>query len=117
MSGFALTFYISMMRFNTLYILAAAAFSVFACAEKEPDNENAPEINLQVTPNAISVSSAAQEVILSVGADADWGVTPMDSWVKTSPTGGGKGQTDLKVTLQENKSSDERKTTLLFRTG
>ena len=117
MSGFALTFYISMMRFNTLYILAAAAFSVFACAEKEPDNENAPEINLQVTPNAISVSSAAQEMILSVGADADWGVTPMDSWVKTSPTGGGKGQTDLKVTLQENKSSDERKTTLLFRTG
>ena len=117
MSGFALTFYISMMRFNTLYILAAAAFSVFACTEKEPDNENAPEINLQVTPNAISVSSAAQEVILSVGADADWGVTPIDSWVKTSPTGGGKGKTDLKVTLQENKSSDERKTTLLFRTG
>ena len=50
----------------------------FGCGEKEPEQGNAPEINLQVTPGEISVSSAAQEVILTVGADADWGVTPID---------------------------------------
>ena len=48
----------------------------FGCGEKEPEQGNAPEINLQVTPGEVSVSSAAQEVILTVGADADWGVTP-----------------------------------------
>ena len=105
------------MKFKTLYILAAASLMAFGCGEKEPEQGNAPEINLQVTPGEISVSSAAQEVVLTIGADADWGVTPVDSWVKTSPTGGGKGETALKVTIEENKSSDERQTTLLFRTG
>ena len=98
-------------------MILLAAFFCVSCGEKEPEQGNAPEINLQVTPGEISVSSAAQEVTLTVGADADWGVTPVDSWVKTSPTGGGKGETALKVTIEENKSSDERQTTLLFRTG
>ena len=106
-----------MMRFNTLYILAAAIFSVFACAEKEIGNENAPEIKLQVTPDEISVSSDAREVTLTVNADSDWGVTPMDSWVKTSPTGGIKGETAVKISVEENKTGDARQTTLLFKYG
>ena len=101
---------------SVLMILSAVLFCI-GCGEKEPEQGDAPEINLQVTPGEVSVSSAAQEVVLTVGADADWGVTPVDSWVKTSPTGGGKGETALKVTIEENKSSDERQTTLLFRTG
>ena len=88
-----------------------------ACGEKDPQGGDAPEVKLQVTPAEISVSSAAQDVVLTVGAEKDWGVTPIDSWVKTSPTGGVKGETTVKVTIEENKSLEERATTLLFRSG
>ncbi len=95
-----------------------AVFISVACTGKGPDMDNeAPQIKLQVSPQSISVSSDAQTLTLDVGADADWGVTPMDSWVKTSPTGGVKGNTTVKVTVEENKTGDQRQTTLLFRTG
>ena len=106
-----------MKIFNILYILTLFAALFCSCGEKGSEQGNAPEINLQVTPQSISVSSDAQDVMLSVGADSDWGVTPLDSWVKTSPTGGIKGETTVKVSIEENKTDDERQTTLLFRIG
>ena len=105
------------MRFKTILLIAALAGMTAACGEKDPQGGDAPEVKLQVTPAEISVLSTAQEVVLTVGADADWGVTPMDPWVKTVPTGGGKGETALKVTVEENKTGDVRQTTLLFKTG
>ena len=45
------------------------------------------------------------------------GVTPMDNWVKTTPTGGISGETQIKVSVDENKTDDSRQTVLLFRTG
>ena len=105
------------MRFNTLYILTIFAALFCSCGEKGPDQGTAPEIKIQIAPQSISVSSDAQDVTLSVGADSDWGVTPLDSWVKTSPTGGIKGETTVKVSIEENKTDDERQTTLLFRVG
>ena len=88
-----------------------------ACDGKEPQGNDVPEGKLQVTPEEISVSSDAQEVVLTVTADSDWGVTPLDSWVRTSPTGGIKGETAVKVDLEENKTGDVRQTTLLFKYG
>ena len=105
------------MRFKTTLLIAALAILTIACGEKEPQGGNAPDVKLQVTPAEISVSSAAQEVVLTVGAETDWGVTPMAEWVNTSPTGGIKGETTVKVTIDENKTGDERATTLLFRSG
>lgn len=105
------------MRLKTLLLIAALAGITAACGEQDPQGGNAPDVKLQVTPNEISVSSAAQEVVLTVVAETDWGVTPVDSWVKTSPTGGVKGETTLKVTIEENKTLDGRATTLLFRSG
>ena len=105
------------MRFKTILLIAALAGVTAACGEKDPQGGDAPEVKLQVTPAEISVSSAAQDVVLTVGAEKDWGVTPIDSWVKTSPTGGVKGETTVKVTIEENKSLEERATTLLFRSG
>ena len=104
------------MEKSVIHILIL--FILLGCTEKGPDTGGqAPLINLQVTPGTVSVSSDAQSVTLTVGADADWGVTPLDTWVKTTPTGGGKGETAVKVTVEENKSMDTRQTTLLFKTG
>ena len=105
------------MRFKTLYIIAAVMALASACDGKEPQGNDVPEGKLQVTPEEISVSSDAQEVVLTVTADSDWGVTPLDSWVKTSPPGGIKGETAVKVDLEENKTGDVRQTTLLFKYG
>lgn len=88
------------------------------CTPKDPDKgDETPQINLQVSPQTISVSSDAQIVTMNVDAGSDWGVTPLDSWVKTSPTGGVKGNTAIKVTMEENRTGDRRETVLLFRTG
>ena len=104
------------MEKSVIYIFIL--LSLLGCTKKSPDTGGeAPSINLQVSPNHVSVTSDAQFVTLTVGADADWGVTPMDPWVKTVPTGGGKGETALKVTVEENKTGDVRQTTLLFKTG
>ena len=105
------------MRFKTLYVIVAVMALASACDGKEPQGNDVPEGKLQVTPEEISVSSDAQEVVLTVTADSDWGVTPLDSWVKTSPTGGIKGETAVKVDLEENKTGDVRQTTLLFKYG
>ena len=105
------------MGFKTIFLIAVLAGMTAACGEKDPQGGNAPEVKLQVTPAEISVSSAAQEVMLTVGAETDWGVTPTDTWLKTSPTGGIKGETFVKVTIQENKALEERTTVLLFRSG
>ena len=103
------------MKFQIISIIAA---TLLGCTEKAPDTQNeAPQIKLQVSPQSRSVSSEAQTLTLDVVAESDWGVTPMDAWVKTSPTGGVKGETTVKVTLEENKTGDQRQTTLLFRTG
>ncbi len=105
------------MRFKTLLLIAALAGMTAACGEKEPQGGNASQASLAVTPDKVAVSSDAQEVVLSVSSDSDWGVTPLESWVKTSPTGGIKGETSVKVTLEENKTGDVRNTTLLFKYG
>ena len=70
-----------------------------------------------MTPQSISVSADAQEVVVTVVADSDWGVTAADSWLKASQTGGGKGTTEIKISVEKNDAEDSRETALLFRTS
>ena len=60
------------MRFKTLYIIAAVMALASACDGKEPQGNDVPEGKLQVTPEEISVSSDAQEDVLTVTADSEW---------------------------------------------
>ena len=72
--------------------------------------------SIVVEPQSVDVSSAPQEVVLKVQADADWGVSAVDPWLKLSQTGGGKGETEIKVSIEENNAEEQREAVLLFRT-
>lgn len=106
------------MKSKIFTIFSLLIFFGCSCSENAPSSGNdAPDIHIQVNPHMISVSPDAQEVTLSVNADGDWGVSPADAWVKTNPTGGMKGQTELKVMIEANLGAKDRETSLVFRTG
>ena len=101
---------------STLFSILLA-LACFGCSNQNPDTDSAVEESIAVTPQSINISSYAQDVVVNVQAEADWGVTAMDSWLKTSQTGGGKGAAEIKVSVEENDAEDQRETALVFRTG
>lgn len=106
------------MKIRTLLIVAALASAICACKKDSQKTESGiSSATLQITPDEVSVSAAAQDVTITVVAESDWGVTPMESWIKVSPTGGIKGETTVKLSIEENKTGDVRQTTLLFKYG
>ncbi len=88
------------------------------CTEPDPTPAPAPDAPaLSLSVGEISVQHEAAEVTVAVTADGDWGVTSKDkSWVNVSPGGGGKGTSDIKVRIDENKTGDVRQTELVFKT-
>ena len=106
------------MKFNILPLFTVFAFFGCSCTENGPaQGGDSAEINVQVTPQSVSLTSEAQDVILEVDADSDWGVFAEDKWLKTVPTGGGKGKTELKVIAEANYGSKARESVLTFRTA
>ena len=106
------------MKFNILPLFTVFAFFGCSCTENGPaQGGDSAEINVQVTPQSVSLTSEAQDVILEVNADSDWGVFAEDKWLKTVPTGGGKGKTELKVIAEANYGSKSRESVLTFRTA
>ena len=106
------------MKFNILPLFTVFAFFGCSCTENGPaQGGDSAEINVQVTPQSVSLTSEAQDVILEVNADSDWGVFAEDKWLKTVPTGGGKGKTELKVIAEANYGSKARESVLTFRTA
>ncbi len=95
-------------------ILAALLF--FGCGE--PDVTPTPqEVKLSLNKESVSVQHEAAELVVSVTADGDWGVSSKDkSWVNVSPGGGVAGTSDVKVKIAENKTTDPRETELVFNT-
>lgn len=75
------------------------------------------EVNLTLDCESIVVSSEAAEKTVSVTSDGDWGVSAKDkSWVSVSPSGGGKGTSDILVKIAENTTGDVRENAVVFRT-
>jgi hypothetical protein len=92
------------------------ALTCLGCSDQNPEPDNVLSDSIVVEPQSVNVSSAPQEVVLKVQADADWGVSAVDPWLKLSQTGGGKGETEIKVSIEENNAEEQREAVLLFRT-
>ncbi len=96
-----------------MFVLAAGVF--FGCQEPAP--APVPEVSLTLGTEALSVQYEAQDVVVSVTADGDWGVTSLDkTWVTVAPSGGLAGTSDVTVTFAENTTGDVRETELVFTT-
>ena len=100
-----------------LLLLWAATLSTTACGEKPVVQPEEPA-TLTVSPGSASVSWEAIVVDMSVNANCEWGVSVADKdWCSVSPSGGIKGSSTVKVSLQPNRTGKERKTIVTFRYG
>lgn len=104
------------MKLKT-FILAVIASVFCSCGEPGPAAGEEPKGKVILDVDRIELSHEAQTSVISVDADCDWGVFSQDSWIKVSPTGGVKGLSEVKVTVEENKSGEPRESVLLFRYG
>ena len=91
---------------------------VTGCGKPEPDgSSDTGKVNLTLSCESIVVSSSAVEKTVTVTSDGDWGVSAQDkSWLSVTPSGGGKGTSDILVKIAENKTGDVRENAIVFRT-
>lgn len=96
-------------------LLLFMAATLFNCScGQEPVPEEAG--TLSVSPSSVNATYEAGTTVLTVTADCDWGVSAADKdWCTVSPSGGIKGDTQVKVTLTTNRSGKPRNTALTFR--
>ena len=88
-----------------LMCLAAAAFAIAACGEKEPQKTETPEIS--VNPAEISVESAGGTATLQITSNTKWAISTTDAWISFEPASG-EGNASVTVTAAENTAYKER---------
>ena len=107
----------SLINIKGLLLLCAATLFTTCACDSKPAVEPA-EATLSVVPQAVNATWEGGTETVSVTASGDWGVSSADKdWCTVSPSGGIKGNSPVKVTLQANRTGKERETTLSFRYG
>lgn len=95
-----------------LLFMAATLFNCSCGQEPVPAEAG----TLSVSPSSVNATYEAGTTVLTVTASCDWGVSAADKdWCTVSPSGGIKGDTQVKVTLTTNRSGKPRNTALTFR--
>lgn len=98
--------------------LQAAAALLLASCQGAASGEAERSFNLTVDKTELSCTYEAAVLTLEVSADCEWGVSSgAPDWCTVSPSGGLSGKSEVKVSLAENYTSDERETALTFRYG
>ena len=98
-----------------LLLFAAATLLTHSCDGKPPVPS---ETALSVAPSVVNAVWNEEPVVLSVTASGDWGVFSADKdWCTVSPSGGIAGSSSVKLTLQPNRTGQERETTITFSYG
>lgn len=112
--GFPLLFKISYMMKMKIAILISIV--LFASCQK-PEPSPSPDVALTLGVEEVFVQHEATEVTVAVTADGDWGVSSQDKdWLTVTPSGGGKGTSDVLLKISENMTGDVRKSSVVFRT-
>lgn len=97
--------------------LLCLTFSLFAVAcDKTPEDSKTTVGIITLSDEALTVNCDKQTVSVTVDADMEWGVYPQADWIKSQPSGGVKGTTTVKLTIEENKTGDVREDIVEFRT-
>ena len=99
-----------------LLLCAATLFTTCSCEGNTPVEP--AEATLSVAPTAVNAGWEAGTETVTVTASGDWGVSSADKdWCSVSPSGGIKGSSPVKVSLQANRTGKDRETVLTFRFG
>lgn len=100
-------------------VIRTLIIALIAASCTEPIEENKPTgVQIQVDPTELTVDFEEQDVFVTVTSDADWGSSVSDqSWCSVYPTGGLKGETKVKISVNKNILTDDRENTITFRTA
>lgn len=97
--------------------MAAVLLLCSASCEKNPQPQPVAG-NVSVSPEQIMADYAKSTKEITVTADCEWGIAASDkSWCTVSPSGGGKGETVVRVTISENTTLAVRENELVVRFG
>lgn len=101
------------------YLLLFPILAVMcACGDDDaPVDSPVGDVNIIFSPESLDFAYSADTRQISVTSDADWGLSSDQSWCKYSPTGGIKGTTTVKITVEKNSTDDMRTATLTFKSG
>lgn len=95
-------------------ILTVALLAV-SCSGPE-QTETRQGGSLTVDPTELTVAYNGAETYVAVTADADWDSSVEDpSWLSVFPTGGMKGETKVKITVDKNLLPEARENKITFR--
>lgn len=106
-------------RFAGLLLIAAAILCSSRCSGGAEPDVPAAAPSLTLSSEAFDFDYNARTVSYTVTCNSDWGVAidGAPDWVSVSPSGGISGSTSLKLTLKENKGTEKRSASLIFRAG
>lgn len=83
------------------------------CCSSNDDAEITADGTITVAPNPIVADSEGGSVVITVTSDAEWRITPADSWVSCRPSGGLSGVSEVTLTVAANPSQSASRTTTL----
>ena len=115
------------------FAFGAIAFGLLGCGEIENPTEPTPDpkpeevkseitIDADIITNGLSFTSATGEKSISFTTNEDWtlsiAATPSgDAWCSASTTSGAKGNANVKFSVTENTSYDDRSVSVTIKSG
>ena len=103
-----------MKMISSILVIALMAAS---CTE-QPADVKPTGGTVHINPSEITLDFEEQETYVTVTADADWGSSvAVPDWCTVYPTGGGKGETKVKLSVKKNLLTEDRTNTITFRTS
>ena len=104
--------------YNMKMIAKILAIALLAISCTGPEQTETPKGGtVQVSPAELTLDFEEQETYVTVTSDADWGSAVADpAWCSVYPTGGMKGETEVKITVKKNLLTEDRHNTITFRT-
>lgn len=96
-------------------ILAIALLAASCSGPAEETKPAGGKVTIDVSE--LTFDFEEQETYITVTSDSDWGSSVADnSWCTVYPTGGVKGDTEVKITVKKNILTEDRTNTVTFRT-
>jgi beta-glucanase (GH16 family) len=108
------------MTYHNLLALACATIISFSsCGGDDDDNSGVQaSASFTVSSESIIVDYPATTETLTVTSTADWNISTTADWITLRPSGGVKGETtNVKVTIKENSTSQDRSASLTLKAG
>jgi endoglucanase len=101
------------LSFFPLLILFIFSISEIACSNSTDSVE--PALTLSKEKLTFDEEIGMQK--LAIKTNVEWSVSSSDSWCVISPTSGGSGDKQIEVSVLENVTTDQRKTTITIIAG